>query len=223
LANTRINFGIKLGLTRAQAATLTQLRRPAAIQDYINKIPTNYELKGETNLSVAEAMRSRTAHCLEGAFIAACALWMNGQPPLVINLQARSDDDHAVALYRRGKCWGAISKSNHVWLRWREPVYRTLRELVMSYFHEYVMGSRKTLMAYSAPLDLRRFDPAEWVSGPHSWKPALALANSRHYQLIPKDILGHLRPRDAIEIKAGKLLEHKAPKRAARRDIHFLA
>ncbi len=86
-------------------------------------------------LSVAEALRQNRAHCIEGAFVAACALWLNGEPPLLMDFQARGDDDHVVALFRHDKCWGAISKSNHVWLRWRDRDLPLLRELAMSYFH----------------------------------------------------------------------------------------
>jgi hypothetical protein len=207
----QLKFAMDLGLPGFQAAALERLCAPAEIQDFINKIPTNFELKGETNLSVKEALRQRRAHCLEAAFIAACALWIHGQPPLIMNMKAKNDDDHAITLFRHGKGWGAISKSNHVWLRWRDPVYRDLRELVMSYFHEYVAGASKSLYAYSKPFDLRRFDPMTWISGKDSWAVAEALADTRHFRLVSDAQLRRLRPRDAIERRAGKLLAHTAP------------
>jgi len=126
------------------------------------------EQEQERSLSVADVLCQRNAHCLEAAFVAACALWINGYPPFLMNMKAKKDDDHAVTLFRHGKCWGAISKSNHVWLRWRDPVYRNLRELAMSYFHEYVVGSSKSLYAYSKPFDLSRFDPETKVSRRHA-------------------------------------------------------
>ncbi|HEV3410188.1 MAG TPA: hypothetical protein VG095_07830, partial [Chthoniobacterales bacterium] len=129
---------MKLGLSRQHATTLARLRTPQKIQDFVSELPTNFEPEGDTCLSVAEVLRQRRAHCIEGAFVAACALWMNGEPPLLMDFQATLDDDHVIALFKRGGCWGAISKSNHIWLRWRDPVYRTPRELAMSYFHEYV-------------------------------------------------------------------------------------
>ena len=115
---------------------LARLRTPIQIQDFVSALPVNFEPDGDTCLSVAGALRGRRAHCIEGAFIAACALWMNGEQPLLMDFQARGDDDHVIALFRQNGLWGAISKSNHIWLRWRDPVYRSPRELAMSYFHE---------------------------------------------------------------------------------------
>src|ERR1700733_3030649 len=154
--NQRLLFGIKLGLSRAQARRLVRLETPARIQSFINRLPANFEPNGDTCLSAAEALRQRRAHCIEAAFIAACALWMNGFPPLLLDFQARGDNDHVVAVFRQFGCWGAISKSNHLWLRWRNPVYRSLRELAMSYFNEYVAKGRRNLRTYSVPFDLRR-------------------------------------------------------------------
>ena len=101
-------------------------------------------------------LRHREAHCIEAALVAACALWIHGERPLVMHLDcAPSDYPHVVALFRRGRAWGAISKSNGAWLRYREPVYRSLRELAMSYFHEYFdRAGRKTLRSYSRAFDL---------------------------------------------------------------------
>ncbi len=210
---------MKLGLSRAQAAALARLHTPEKIQDYLNAMPVNFEPQGDTCLSVTEALRQRRAHCIEAAFIAACAFWINGEPPLVMDLQAKGDSDHVIALFRRDKCWGAISKSNHVWLRWRDPVYKTLRELAMSYFHEYVAGRAKTLMTYSVACDLRRFDPETWITNKKQcWDVASALDDIRHYKLITPKQFHRLRHRDDIEIRAGKLLDYKAPdRRAAKR------
>ncbi|MDR3449604.1 MAG: hypothetical protein P4M15_07650 [Alphaproteobacteria bacterium] len=205
-------FGRRLGLSRADAAALAALKTPAKIQDFLDRLPTNHEIGGETVLTVAEALRLGTAHCIEGAFIAACALWMQGERPVLMDLQAPGDDDHVVALFKRGGCWGAISKSNHVWLRWRDPVYRSLRELAMSYFHEYVTGPRKTLRTYSRPFDLRRYDPAVWVSGTEScWDLAWDLDQSPHYKLITPKQARALRPRDRFELHAGTFVEHAKP------------
>jgi hypothetical protein len=204
----------KLGIPRRESQILSRLDTPEKIQDYIGAMPTNFEPDGDTCFSVVETMRRRRAHCIEGAFIAACALWVHGQPPLLMDLQARGDDDHVVTLFRRGRCWGAISKTNHVWLRWRDPIYRSLRELAMSYFHEYVMGPKKTLRHYSRAIDLRRFDPKLWVTNTDNcWGVAAACDDAKHYALLTPSQARHLRPRDAMEIKAGKMLEYKAPNR----------
>ena len=204
----------KLGIPRREAEILSRLDTPEKIQDYIGALPTNFEPEGDTCLSVVETLRKRRAHCIEGAFVAACALWVHGEPPLLMDLQARGDDDHVVTLFRHGRCWGAISKTNHVWLRWRDPVYRSLRELAMSYFHEYVMESKKTLRHYSRAVDLRRFDPKLWVTNTDNcWDVATACDDAKHYALLSPAQARRLRLRDAMEIKAGKMLEYKAPNR----------
>src|SRR6059058_1733298 len=108
-----------LGLTRAEFALLKRLDTPEKIQRFINAIPANYEAGGETVLSVREVLRQRRAHCIEGAFVAACALWVNHRPPLVMHLDCDPADwPHVVALFRRARAWGAISKSNHIGLRY---------------------------------------------------------------------------------------------------------
>ena len=126
-----------LGLTRAEFAVLRRLRTPEKIQLFLYGLKQNFERDGETCHSVRVVLRDRRAHCIEGALLAACALWIHGEPPLLLDLQAVRDFDHVVALFRRNGRWGAISKTNGIGLRWRDPVYRSLRELAMSYLHEY--------------------------------------------------------------------------------------
>lgn len=110
-------------------------------------------------------MRDRTAHCFEGALFAAAALRTNGRPPLILDLESVRDDDHVIAVYRDYNCWGAIAKSNYSGLRFREPVYRSLREMVMSFFeHYYNLNGEKTLRAYSRPINLKRFDRLAWMT-----------------------------------------------------------
>jgi len=209
----RLAFGIKLGLPPAKARQLAKLKTPTLIQDFIDKIPPNFEPGGDTCLSAGEALRQRCAHCIEAAFIAALALWMNGEPPLLLDFQARGDDDHVVALFRRHGCWGAISKSNHVWLRHRDPVYRSLRELAMSYFHEYVGKGRRSMLTYSIAFDLRRFDPKLWVSGKTDcWEIGGALDATRHYRLVNAAQVRSLRAPDRIEHLADKLRDFRPPR-----------
>ena len=217
--DARIARGLRIGLSPSQARTLAKLRAPEAIQDFVTRIPMNFEPDGDTCGSVATTLRRRRAHCIEGALVAACALWMNGERPLLMDMQAEDDDDHVIALFRRGRCWGAISKSNHVWLRWRDPVYRGLRELAMSYFHEYVSGRAKTLRRYSVPFDLRRFDPRLWATNEDDcWEVAEALDAIRHFPLITPRQAKQLRRRDAMEMRADRMLEFRDPnKKTARR------
>jgi hypothetical protein len=209
----RAAFGIKLGFSPVQARRLARLKTPALIQDFIDAMPPNFEPDGDTCLSASEALRQRRAHCIEAAFIASAALWMNGAPPLLMDFQARGDDDHVVALFRQNGAWGAISKSNHVWLRWRDPVYRSLRELAMSYFHEYVGKGRRSMLAYSAPFDLRRFGPKAWIGTKEDcWEVANALDESRHYRLVSAAQVRSLRAPDSIECRADRLLDHPRPR-----------
>lgn len=217
--NRRVVFGMKLGLPLRQALSLSRLTTPEKVQDFINKVPINFEPGGDTCLSVTEALRQRRAHCIEAAFIAACAFWVNGKPPLLMDFQARGDSDHVVALFRHGKYWGAISKSNHVWLRWRDPIYRNLRELAMSYYHEYVTDRSKTLWTYSVPFDLRRYDPSMWVTNKEQcWDIAEALDETRHYKLVTLSQIKRLRARDDIEVRAGHIHDFSPPhKKSAKR------
>jgi len=209
---TRIARGLKLGLSPAHAAALARLRTPELIQDFVSAIPINFEPEGDSCLSVAEVLRQRRAHCIEGAFVAACALWLNGQRPLLMDFQAMGDDDHVITVFRRGRHWGAISKSNHIWLRWRDPIYRSPREVALSYFHEYVRGSQKTLWKYSRPFDLRFLDPKLWVTNTEDcWDVAEALDLSPHYPLVTRAQARRLRKRDKLEIRAGQFLEYPAP------------
>ncbi len=210
--STALVKGVKLGLSRAQAATLAKLSTPERVQDFISGLKTNFERDGATCLSVAGVLRTGHAHCIEAAYVAACALWVNGDAPLLMDFQAQGDDDHVVALFKRNGCWGAISKSNHVWLRWRDPIYRSLRELAMSYFHEYVLHDRKTLRRYSRAIDLRRFKAREWISNDDNcWHVGAAIDDARHYALLTQAQARKLRRRDGMELRAGNLVETAAP------------
>lgn len=179
------------------------------VQDFLDQIPINYERRGDTCSSVLTTLRRNSAHCMEGALVAALALWLNGQPPLLMDLKTTPDDvDHVVALYRRGRYWGAITKTNHAVLRYREPIYRDLRELAASYFHEYFLNDgRKTLRAFSQPYDLRR-NGTDWITrGDELWDIERAIDRSPHERLVNRSQIAALRRADAIEIRAGKLVE----------------
>jgi hypothetical protein len=200
-----------LALTQGEFAILGRLSTPRKIQAFLNAIPANHEQGGETILSVREVLRQRRAHCIEGAFVAACALWLHGERPLVMHMDcATSDYPHVLALFRRGGAWGAVSKTNGAVLRFRDPVYRSLRELAMSYFHEYSdRRGRKTLRSYSVTFDLRRINPESWVTRKGECSEINArLAALRHYPLISARQEQLLSPRDAFEREAAKVVEH---------------
>ena len=202
-----------LGLTRGEFAVLRRLNTPRKIQVYLFGLKQNFEPNGDTCRPVREVLRTRSAHCIEGAMLAAAALWVHGEPPLLLDLRAERDYDHVVALFRRNGCWGAISKTNGVFLRWRDPVYRTLRELALSYFHEYCnRRDHKTLREYSVPYDLRRADPAVWSSGAkHAWEVAETLDDLRHFRLVSRRQLREVTRRDPFEREAGLLNQYRKP------------
>jgi hypothetical protein len=206
-----------LGLTQGEFALLRRLSTPQKIQSFLTGICINHEIGGETILSVREVLAQRRAHCIEAALLGACALWVHGEPPLLMHLDcAPSDYPHVIALFRRSGRWGAISKSNGTPLRYRDPIYRSLRELAMSYFHEYSdKRGRKTLRSHSAAFDMRRVDPVLWVTNKRNCLEANdRLASARHYPLLlPRDerLLARL---DPFERRTARTVEYPAPARA---------
>ena len=204
-----LNFGRKIGLPRQVARTLSRLRTPGRIQDYINRLRWNHA-EGDTARSVVSVLEHGEAQCLEGAFVAACALWLSGFPPLLMDMGAEGDADHIVALFRRGRHWGAVSKSNSPYLRYRDPIYRSLRELSLSYFPQYVIHRRKTLRTYSVAIDLRKIDPALWITREGFCEEMVdMLTDARHYELLPPGMAsGELRPIDLIVKRAASLREY---------------
>lgn len=200
------------GLTEREYALLKKLSTPAKIQDFLDAVPMNWEKGGDTHRSPRRVLRDKKAHCIEGALLAATALWIAGEPPLIMDLSSRlgrGDVDHVVALYKRGGYYGAISKTNHATIRFRDPIYRTPRELALSYFHEWFLNTtgEKTLECYSRPLDLRRRG-TEWITTEQElWDIAEALGTLQHYNLVPKGNWRYVRKADAMEKKAGRLIE----------------
>ena len=151
-----------------ELALLRKLSTPEKIQKYLDDLPYNKERQGETCYSPRLVIRHNTAHCFEAALLAAAALRVNGRPPLILDLESVRDDDHVIAVFRTDGHWGAIGKSNYAGLRFRSPVYRTLRELVLSYFeHYYNPRGEKTLRKYSRPVNLARFDSIDWMMSEH--------------------------------------------------------
>lgn len=196
-------------LSASEKEIFKKLSTPVKIQDFLDTLPRNCEKGGDTLMSPRRVLRERKAHCIEGAFLAAAALWFHGEEPLVINLRATKDDyDHALALYRRHGRWGAISKTNHVGLRWRDPVYKDIRELAMSYFHEYLHDDhRKTLRAYSRIVDLSRFGE-EWITSEEDlFDISGAIQDFRHFPVAPRSNLRLVRPIDRMERLANELVE----------------
>ncbi len=153
-------------LTPGERALYRRLNTPEKIQRFLDeKIAYNKEPEAPTCYGPRLVLRHRLAHCMEGAMFAAAALRVNGFEPLLLDLEAVRDDDHVLAIYRTQGAWGAIAKSNYTGLRSREPVYRTLRELAMSYFEHYFnLRREKTMRRYSRPVNLARFDRIHWMT-----------------------------------------------------------
>lgn len=184
--------------TPAERAVFRRLNKPERIQRFLDfDLAYNKEHGGVTCRSPRRVLRDRTAHCMEGALFGAAALRMLGHPPLLLDLEAVRDDDHVLAIYRERGYWGALAKSNYSGLRYREPVYRTLRELVMSYFEHYFnLRREKTLRGYSRPVNLTRFDRQDWmVAEADPWMIPEYLCEVSHTPVMPPKLvatLGHV-------------------------------
>jgi hypothetical protein len=170
-----------------------------------------YHLAG-TAWSPRRVLRARTAHCLEGAVFAAAALRVLGFPPLLLDLEAVQDTDHVVAVFRRRGCWGAIAKSNFAGLRYREPVYRSVRELVMSYFESFFnVNGVKSLRGYSRPVDLRRYDSLGWIGREEAADRVEELLKRRAMiPVISEEMAKGLSNADELTYRAGMLVVNQA-------------
>jgi hypothetical protein len=192
------------GWTPQEIRTLRGLRSPVGIQRALDAMP--YHL-ASTAWSPRRVLLTGTAHCLEGAIFGAAALRVLGFPPLLLDLEAVQDTDHVLAVWRERGGWGAIAKSNFSGLRFRAPVYRTLRELVMSYFDGYVnLRGERTLRAYSRPLSLARFDRTHpsWETAEHDlWFVAEHLATVPHARLLTRPMEQRLGRVDRRSLAAG--------------------
>lgn len=196
------------GLTGREIRILKRLNTPEKIQRFIDfELAYNKEKDGETCRSPRRVLRDRIGHCFEGALLAAAALRVNGQPPLVVDLEAVRDDDHIVAVFKHYKHWGAIGKSNYAGLRFREPVYQTIRELVMSYFeHYYNLDAEKTLRRYSRPINLARFDRIHWMTAEEDlWEINSYLLKVKHFPVLTSAMVRNLRRVDPRLYQAGKV------------------
>ncbi len=148
----------------------------------------------DTAWSPRRVLRERTSHCLEGAIFAAAALRANGFPPLIVDFEAHHDTDHVIAVYKVKGHWGAIAKSNYTGCRYREPVYRSLRELAMSYFNIYFnLRRERTLRTFSRPVNLARFDDQQWMTTEKPiWYIPIYLLEVKHYKLLTPAMIKRL-------------------------------
>ncbi len=198
-------------LTPKEKKIFDKLDTAIKVQDFLDKVPINFEKTRETLLSPRKVLERKRAHCMEGALFAAAVFWYHGAKPLLLDLRTTKDDfDHVVALFKQNGKWGAISKSNHGVLLYRDPIYSSVRELAISYFHEYFLQNRKkTLREFSEPFDLRKFGTGWIVSDKDLWYIDKALDRSPHHPLLDKKSLANLRLADRIQIRAGNLEIYK--------------
>lgn len=192
-------------LTQKEIKTFEKLNTPQKIQDFLEKIPFNFEEQSSTIMSPRSSLEEGKVHCFEGALLAAAILWYHGVPPILLDLKTnRHDDDHVLALFKLNGRWGAISKTNHSVLRYRDPVYKNARELAMSYFHEYFLDDGEKTLRSFAVFDLRKIKK-NWVIDEMPLKYIdRELESISHEVIVSEQDLSLLRRADVIERKVGR-------------------
>jgi hypothetical protein len=196
-----------MAFARSELRVLRKLKSPADIQRFLDELPYNV---GYTARSPKRVLHERTASCFEGGVFAAAALRVLGFPPLIFDLEARQDTDHVVAIFKVRGHWGAVAKSNFTGCRYREPVYRSLRELAMSYFNIYFnLRFERTLRRYSRPVNLARFDRLEWMTtNKPIWFIAEHLCEIPHFRLLTSAMEKNLTRLDPRTVH-GEMLGHR--------------
>src|SRR5213080_3147449 len=195
------------GFSPVELRKLRALKTPAGVQRFLDSLP--YHL-ADTSWSPRKVLQEKTAHFLEGAIFGAAALRVLGFPPLLWDLEAVNDTDHVLAIFKVRGCWGAVAKSNFSGCRYREPVYRTLRELVMSYFNIYFnLRGERTLRRYSRPVNLARFDRLNWMTTEKPvWFIAEHLCEIPHISLLTPAMEKHLTRVDRRTMR-GEMVDHR--------------
>jgi len=204
------NHSTPHGFTSAELRRLRSLKDPYGIQRFLDAMPYHLE---DTAWSPRRVLRENISHCYEGALFAAAALRANGYPPLIVDLEAERDTDHVIAVFRVGGHWGAVAKSNYTGCRYREPVYRSLRELALSYFEVYfnLLGER-TLRTFSRPVYMKRFDHLEWMTTEKPvWFVAEYLFTISHTPLLTPGQVKRLHRLDGRSFRAGCLERAEKP------------
>lgn len=197
-----------LSFTKSELGLFKKLNTPAKVQDFLNTIPFNHEESGVGNLkSPVRVLREKNAHCIEAAILGAYILSTHGYKPLLLHLETTKDDyEHVIVPFKENGLWGAMSKTNHSVLRYRDPVYKNIHELVMSYFHEYITDDGvKTLRRYSDPLNLMVFGSNWMLEEGDLWGIDQELGKIKHYDIVPKGL--RLRKADPIERKVVTIVE----------------
>ena len=198
-----ISSNMPLHWTPAERRVLGKLSTPYRVQEFLDSLAYRNE---SVYCCPRQVLRERRAHCFDSALFAAAAFRLIGCEPLILDMRSiRHDDDHVIAIFKHGSCFGAVAKSNYAGLRWREPIYRSLRELVMSYFELYFnLAGQKTLREYSRPLNLKRFDRQHWAFS-NEILPQIAetLDLLPHYSLLSKQQIRRLHRVDKRSFVSG--------------------
>ncbi len=197
------------GFSQKELTIFKKLNTPIKIQDFLDSIPFNHEKKGETCMSPRKVLREKTAHCMEGAMLAYTALTLNKEETYIVSLKVNDDRDydHIVTLYKRNGYWGAISKTNHAVLSFRDPIYKTIRELVLSYFNEYflVSNGKKTLVGYSDKINLKKFGTKWMTEEKDLFDISGKVFKMKHKPIVPKDNRKFIRPATKLECQAASI------------------
>ncbi|MBP6948964.1 MAG: hypothetical protein KBC41_00720 [Candidatus Pacebacteria bacterium] len=201
-------------LNKEEKQFLKSLNTPHKIQDFLDSISFNLEENGETCMSPKRVLKEKKAHCIEAALLAGVCLWLNKKQPLIVSLKVKlSDYDHIIVLYKENGYYGAISKTNHNVLRFRDPVYKNVRELVMSYFHEYFLvdTGEKTLLGYTKPINIKKFG-TKWIEREDNlWDIAENIYDTPVIEIVPKENKKKLRLAHELEQDAAKIAEWTTP------------
>ncbi len=200
-------------LSKQELALIKKLSTPQKIQDFLDSVPFNFELKGETYMSPRRMLEKKKAHCFEGAIFAYLALQYHGIQSYLVDLKvkksAKEDSDHIICIFKMNNYWGAISKTNHSVLRWRDPIYKSIRELAMSFYHEYFLSDGvKTIESFSKPFDLFKKFGTNWITETEDLDNiALAIDKSPHIDFVPLENRKMIRRASKTEIKGANIVE----------------
>lgn len=203
-----------LSFTKSELSLLKKLNTPSKVQDFLNDMPFNFETNGIGQLKPpVRVLRENSAHCIEAAILGAYILSIHGYKPLLLHLETTKDDyEHVIVPFKQNGLWGALSKTNHAVLRYRDPLYKNIHELVMSYFHEYITDDgAKTLRRYSDTLNLEVFGKNWMLEESDLWGIDQELGSISHYDIVPKGF--KLRKADPIERDVVTVVEWSEPKR----------
>lgn len=207
-------------LTKTQKSLFKKLNTSSKIQDFLDGLNFNFENGGETYRSPIQVLEHGEAHCFEGALLALACFYFNNKKAYLLDIKTKdlkNDADHVVTIFQENGLWGAISKTNHGVLRYRDPIYKTVRELAMTYFHEYFLDDgSKTALSYSDKFDVMKKFGTDWIESKEDLDEiALALDKVKHYNFYHKSQSRLIRKASKLEVRSTSLTEYKniRPKR----------